>query len=375
LARLPLKRKRLFRSLTVLLLAASLWYGLEAWYRLAHSIPFTGGTLYEHDLKIPESVLAERPWYRTFLATFRASENPILFYEPRPGYRGRFYRAPGEEPGAEVAINPEGFRDRSFPLEKDPRTFRIVVLGDSIVWGHGLALEDTFAKQLERLLTETCEGHFEVLNFGVSGYSTRQEVELYRVKASRFHPDLLIVGYCLNDFGESSVEGEAFHRLYYDIFTHSYLYERLRKIALGLAHEQFGASFAAPEQELDVREQFGLLRSYSGRDHDAVVIFPELTDFDHYLPAYLHERVSEVLKGLGYEVMDLLFYFNAFEPEALQQDPHDHTHPNAFGTRVAAQATRDFLVRKRLVPAGAAESEPPAPGGAQHPLDAAGDRR
>jgi len=337
-------------GLAVLLLSVALGCGLEVWYRLAHSIPFTGGTLYENDMRMPESALAERPWYRTFLATFRASENPILFYEPRPGYHGRFYQAPGASPGAEIEINAQGFRDRGFPLEKEPQTFRIVVLGDSIVWGHGLELADTFAKQLERMLTESCKRGFEVLNFGVSGYSTRQEVELYRVRASLFHPDLVIVGYCLNDYGESSVEGQAFQRLYYDFFSHSYLYDQLKKTVLGLAYTRFGVSVDAPQEQFDLHEQFELLQSYCGGQRGLVVIFPELVEFEPYLPVFLHERVKAALSGLNYEVLDLLPSFKGNAPERLQLNLRDRTHPNALGTRIAARATCELLLQKQLVP-------------------------
>ncbi len=106
-------------------------------------------------------------------------------------------------------------------MKKEPGVFRIAMLGDSILWGHGLELKDTFAKQLETLLNESSEKKIEVLNFGVSGYSTQQEVELYRVKASLHDPDLVIVGYCLNDFEESSVEGRAFKHSCYGLFSKS----------------------------------------------------------------------------------------------------------------------------------------------------------
>jgi lysophospholipase L1-like esterase len=39
----------------------------------------------------------------------------------------------------------------------------------------------------------------EVLNFGVNGYNTRQEVETLREKGLQFEPDLVVVAYCVND--------------------------------------------------------------------------------------------------------------------------------------------------------------------------------
>src|SRR5262245_18045043 len=78
------------------------WFGLEVAYRFTHGIPFTGGTLYQEELRMPDAALAERPWYRDFLARFRASDDAILFYEPRPGYRGFFRADQGSGQGAEI---------------------------------------------------------------------------------------------------------------------------------------------------------------------------------------------------------------------------------------------------------------------------------
>ena len=350
--RRPWKRL-LIGPVTGLGAALAAWFLLEVGFRLAHGIPLTGGALYQEQLRMPDSVLAERPWYRDLLARFRPSEDPLLFYEPRPGYRGFFRREPGSGPAAEIQINSQGFRDHEYPLDKDPETFRIVVLGDSIVWGHGLALEESFPKQLERLLVEREKRRVEVLNFGVSGYSTQQEVELYRVKSSRFHPDLVIVGYCLNDYLESSVEGQAFKRLYYDIFSHSYVLEVVEQAASFLA-SKLGLSFRDPEKQFDLREQFELLQSYCGDTRIVVVIFPELTDFKHYRRMYQHERVVDALRGLDCEILDLVVPFSRFAPEDLQLDPRDRTHPNALGARVAAEATVELLLSEQLVP--------PAPG-------------
>lgn len=331
---LTLRKKIAFTAVTLLLVAAPGWILLELAYRTYYSIPFTGGVIGEGEARLPED--GGDPEY---LSRFRRSQNPILFYEPNPGVKSGVY-----------SINSAGFRDRDYAKAKDPSVFRIVMLGDSIVWGHGLELQDTFAKQLESLLNEVSDQKFEVLNFGVSGYSTQQEVELFRVKAKEYDPDLVIVGYCLNDFEESSVEGEAFKRLYYDIFSKSYLYDHLKRVIAGVSYNQFGYMADAPPAQFDLREQFRLLGTYSGGRKNLVVIFPTLENFGNYLYAIGHRRIKDAIEGLNYEILDLLDVYRLCDAESLILEPLDRTHPNAFGILLAAQATLEVLAEKQLVP-------------------------
>jgi lysophospholipase L1-like esterase len=100
----------------------------------------------------------------------------------------------------EGKANSLGFRDREHAVAKPAGVYRILVLGDSIVQGLSVAnREDLFTSVLERELDADAPGRFEVLNFGVSGYNTQQEVETLRDKGLRYSPDLVVLAYCLND--------------------------------------------------------------------------------------------------------------------------------------------------------------------------------
>ena len=59
-------------------------------------------------------------------------------------------------------INDDGFRDRDYPRERRPGTFRILVLGDSVAYGTGVQLQETLAKQMEARFRDLVgEGVFE----------------------------------------------------------------------------------------------------------------------------------------------------------------------------------------------------------------------
>jgi lysophospholipase L1-like esterase len=58
--------------------------------------------------------------------------------------------------------------------------------------------EEIFPVVLEGILRQRGKA-VDVMNFGVSGYNTQQEVETLRDKGLVYRPDLVVLSYCLND--------------------------------------------------------------------------------------------------------------------------------------------------------------------------------
>lgn len=93
--------------------------------------------------------------------------------------------------------NSLGFRD--YEHDKSSDAYRILVLGDSVTSGHFIQrYTDAFPALLEEELKERGVDA-EVLNFGVNGYNTQQEIEILKDRGLVFAPDLVVVAYCLND--------------------------------------------------------------------------------------------------------------------------------------------------------------------------------
>lgn len=122
---------------------------------------------------------------------------------PPPSQNFRFSPTKGYElvPGHKE-INSHGLRDREYSVVKPPHTFRILALGDSFTYGDGVALEETWMKDLERRLNRQLGDtgiHFEVLNAGIPGYNTHQELIHLQDVGLQFDPNLVVVEFTLND--------------------------------------------------------------------------------------------------------------------------------------------------------------------------------
>jgi hypothetical protein len=97
-----------------------------------------------------------------------------------------------------VRINSHGFHDLERNYEKPPNTLRIAILGNSWTEAMQVPLDKNYCSVLERKLTESsCHAgeHVEVLNFGVSGYSTAQELLLLREEVWKYHPDVIVLAF------------------------------------------------------------------------------------------------------------------------------------------------------------------------------------
>jgi hypothetical protein len=119
-------------------------------------------------------------------------------YALRPKTEG-WFRREGE---SYVRINSDGLRDREHSIAKPQNVVRIAVLGDSYPEAFSVTAEDAFWSVMEREL-QKCDAfpgkQVEVLNFGVSGYGTGQELLTLREQVWKYSPDIVMLAVTTNN--------------------------------------------------------------------------------------------------------------------------------------------------------------------------------
>ncbi len=129
-----------------------------------------------------------------------------VFYEPDAarGYRLQPGREGWQtkEGRAYVRVNSDGLRDREHAKEKPPNTLRVAVLGDSYAEAAQVEREEAFWAVMESRLAgcPALSGRaVEVINFGVSGYGTAQELITLREKVWDYSPDVVLLAVTTNN--------------------------------------------------------------------------------------------------------------------------------------------------------------------------------
>lgn len=122
--------------------------------------------------------------------------------------------------GAHFAVrvehNAEGLRDEHYDYARRPGRRRVLVLGDSVAWCWGVEHEQCFTERVERALADT-----DVIDAGVPGWSTAQELLFYEREGRRYAPDVVVLVVSPNDPDDNvDHRGPRFHldagRLAYD---------------------------------------------------------------------------------------------------------------------------------------------------------------
>jgi len=320
----------------------------------------------------------------------------LLRNDTEAGFRLYRARAASHFSGVDVRINSLGFRDREVLLPKPAEVFRILAVGDSVTFGFGVELAETYAKRLERRLSTLAGGgrRVEVVNAGLGDTGLDYSLFVLQTRARRLEADLVLVGIVLNDIYdyEEAAQGRAaagrvsrrLRDLNYGLLRRSHLY-LVNYLALRSAlyrrglldinairgHSFLALADSSERQARAWRSSLALLERLVQAGKDAriplvFVVFPLGLQLDEQalqtyrdalgirvgasaLAGIPQRRLADFAAAHGTPLVDLLPAFRASRGEWLflrgRSISHDWVHPSPAGHRVAAEEIARALAR------------------------------
>ncbi|MDP3041912.1 MAG: SGNH/GDSL hydrolase family protein [Candidatus Omnitrophota bacterium] len=230
--------------------------------------------------------------------------------------------------GVDIKINSKGLRDYEYDYSKPSGVYRILVLGDSLTLGWGVPFEYTYPKYLEKMLNETGNIKYQVINAGVGNYNLQSEVMFLKKEGLKYNPDMIILGYFVND-------AEILRPTLYFLNRHSYLYTYIWSKFNILKAKFFKKNYKEYYQSLykkgsKTKEQFEALAEELKqivREKNIpllVLLLPELHNLKEYAFEDIHAYVRNIFKDCP--IIDMLSYFDRNLPFGFywvsKEDPH-----------------------------------------------------
>jgi hypothetical protein len=237
--------------------------------------------------------------------------------------------------------NQYGFTDFNRTKKKPNGIFRIVVLGDSFIWGDGLPYEKVWSHKLEKLLSQKYDST-EVIHWGKNGWSTKDQLNFLDTAGFQFEYDLLILGWVNND----PDMGDYTHMNYNYRHTFRWFYMMFPSLAAKILDKLYAISYQNWLNKLYSEKNLSkyelLLDSLRNKvTFNGKSFFAVLTPSCIFPSCHVeYEKIKPVFKKLNIETIDV--YDAAVEKlsfvssEKLRANPENH-HPGDLMTTVFAE--------------------------------------
>lgn len=279
----------------------------------------------------------------------RIAADPAVGHEHTPGTTARLM-------GHHVAINSLGLRNAEVAPEKPAGTTRILMLGDSIVFGWGVAQDKTMSVELARDLAAGGFGPAEVINTGVGNYNTAMEVAYFLKSGAALAPDIVVLNYFINDAeptpSYSPVPWYARHFYAYAVVGGAW--DIFKRTLLG--GPEWKTYYTDLYQDgrpgwIAAQENIRRLAVYC-REHGIRLVMtniPELHEVRPYPFARVSAQLAGIAKAEGIEYLDLLPAVEAEPAPSLWVTVPD-PHPNAKAHALMARRLADYFLLNRSGP-------------------------
>ena len=294
----------------------------------------------------------------TIGSMIRISKNPRIIYEFIPNLDVTFLGQP-------VHTNALGFRGDQIAPEKPENTIRIVGIGDSQMFGWGVADGEEYLAVLSKKLNENCPTHsWEVVNTGVPGYNTVMELETLRSKGLVYQPNYVIVGFIGNDFALPNFirgEDENFYTLkksfMVSYFRETATHRNLTDAPIGDGRVGFESDpEKVPAEYQDMVGESAVLQALEelkelSVQHDFEVIF--FMDNWYRRLGERQKRLQDACRDLGFNFVSGYHIWDKFaekdslpDPQAARFLSETDPHASALSHRATGQYLAELIQSK-----------------------------
>jgi len=275
----------------------------------------------------------------------RASANSELLFELIPNLDTYLKLA-------KFTTNSQGLRDKERTIVKPEGTFRVAVVGASVVMGSGVNYEDTFCSILEKKLnSEAGSVVYECINFGVGGYQVRQILASLKYRALEYSPDLVL--FCWDKDGKNLNAGRNKSKKFYTVKPRSHPFFEsffLKLLAANKVTYRFKKNLDKNQKAhkdilVELNHVFRQIKEISLRKQIPVVIV--IVDIYPDDPSY-YKKVEELSRAYGLHFIDTSVFFKDKCNLGKFIIYNIDRHPNKEAQKIFAETIFDYLKKNVL---------------------------
>lgn len=289
----------------------------------------------------------------------------------------RIYKEYTNGPGAaeylsKIKYNSLGYRDTEHDITKPQDTYRILFLGDSLTFGFGIEnFEATYPELIQNELNKKNNPKkAETIILAKRGYSTLDELKALKETGLKYDPDLIIVGYFLND-AEGYGSRTGYENMFYSHYTipyelgsilyrHSFFYyfleSRIKNIITNLGFGKNNIDYTKhlysnsnPYFQQHKKDLEEIIHISNERKIPVIItVIPPLENLKEYPYTEIHTQIKGISEPNGAYFLDLLPYFKLYDPAEVRVSLMD-AHMNELGHKITSDAIIAYLQEKQLL--------------------------
>ena len=275
---------------------------------------------------------------------------PELVYRHRPSWQTTYQ-------GVEVRFNEHGLRDNTIQ-PKSRSEYRILVLGDSLTFGWGVAQGEIFTLRLQQMLAAKLRRPIRVVNTGVGSYNTVQQYTYLEKEGLSLDPDLVLLVYVSNDieineglfdpWSARAFKDKSAPQVLLMLLWKSWLYRLVNHVyQYGSSRVSPGTSYDSVKGSQGWKASIGALKNIVDVSHNygiPLVIFYfrwQATPFESALLEDVRTTVAPI------PVEDISKWFANKQLHRYINSKVD-SHPNSEGHKVIAENIASYLLHKNF---------------------------